>query len=193
MHREAMWMSHEERWRAVTLNFKVFSVLVIVEENKKITQHTYTQNTRGEEVSCVPKLAEIRTQHNLGKKCALSHNQSESQNLCPLLQGKFQKDLLYSLLFKSLPLRMLFGLVSPPRFLRRAQGRANAVFPPSSSGMKSLKLLSNLQSFQSLESGQKHFLLPISMSGHLSIRPCWFLSPYYCLLASFLLNSFLSF
>lgn len=182
MNREAMWMSHEERWRAVTLNFKVFSVLIIVEENKTITQHTYTQNTRGEEVSCVPNLAEIRAQHNVGKKCALSHNQSESQkgrNLCLLLQRQFQKDLLYSLLFKSLLLRMLFGPVSPRRFPRRAQGRANAVFPPSGSGMKSFKLLSNLQSFQSLESGQKHFLLPISVCGHLSTRPCCCLSPYY--------------
>lgn len=75
MHREAMWMSHDERWRAVTLNFKVFSVLIIVEENKTITQHTYTQNTRGEEVSCVPNLAEIRAQHNVGKKmCFVSQS-----------------------------------------------------------------------------------------------------------------------
>lgn len=101
------------------------------------------------------------------------------RNLCPLLQRQFLKDLLYSLLFKSPLLRMLFGQVSPRRFPRRAQGRANAIFPPSGSGMKSFKLLSNLQSFQSLESGQKHFLLPISVCGHLSTRPCCCLSPYY--------------
>lgn len=138
---------------------------------------------------------EIRAQHNVGeKKCALSHNQSESRgNLCPLLQRQFQKDLFDSLLFKSLPLRMFFGLLPPPRFPRRAQGRAKAVFPPSSSGMKSFKLLSNPQSFQNSESGQQHFLLPIGMCGHLSTQPCCYLSPYYFLLASFLLNSFLSF
>lgn len=190
-----MWMSHEERWRVVTNTSKYLVFWSLLKKIRK-SLNIHIHKTQGEKKSAVSQTW-WRLEHSTtsgGKKCALSHNQSESWgNLCPLLQRQFQKDLFDSLLFKSLPLRMLFGLLPPPRFPRRAQGRAKAVFPPSSSGMKSFKLLSNPQSFQNSESGQQHFLLPISMCGHLSTRPCCCLSPYYFLLASFLLNSFLSF
>lgn len=79
MNREAMWVSHEERWRAVTLNFKVFSVLIIVEENKTITQHTYTQNTRGEESVVSQTWRRLEHSTTSEKKCALTHNQSDKK------------------------------------------------------------------------------------------------------------------